>query len=130
MFEKASRMKLRFATNRGELTVEDLWLLPLTSDTGKLNLDAIACDLHKQLRNDADVSFVNPEKKSDAVIQLKFDIVKHVIEVLLEESKAKAVQADMKQRRDKLLRILADKEDEALLSKTPEQLREELAKLA
>ena len=44
MFEKASRMKLRFNTQRGVLSVEDLWDLPL------IQLDNIAIALNKKLQ--------------------------------------------------------------------------------
>ena len=44
LFEIASRKKLRIPTTKGDLTVEQLWDLPLKS-TG-LSLDKIAIDLN------------------------------------------------------------------------------------
>ena len=44
MFEKASRIKLRYSTNRGVLSVEDLWDLSLEQ------LDPIAINLSKRLK--------------------------------------------------------------------------------
>ena len=61
MFEQASRLKLRFTTARGSLSVEDLWDLPLTSTTGKPNLDDIAKSLNRELRaTSEETSFVEP----------------------------------------------------------------------
>lgn len=45
MFEKASRIKLRYSTNRGVLSVEDLWDLSLEQ------LDPIAINLNKSLKH-------------------------------------------------------------------------------
>ena len=41
IFEQASRLKLRFPSPLGTLSTEDLWHLPLTSTTGKANLNDI-----------------------------------------------------------------------------------------
>lgn len=129
MFEKASRLKLRFDTGKGQLTVEDLWDLPLTSTINKANLDEIARSLHKQLKNDDDVSFVDKDKKSDAIVQLKFDIVKHIIEVRLEENEKKAAARANSAKRQVLLQALAERETEDLKNKTPEEIRAMLADL-
>ena len=52
LFEIASRNKLRVPTTKGDLTVEQLWDLPLKSANG-LSLDSIAIALNKQLESKA-----------------------------------------------------------------------------
>ena len=123
MFAQASRLKLRFSTSKGDVTVEDLWDLPLTSTVNKPNLDDIARGLFSQLKSDTNVSFVNPAQKSDATIQLKFDLVKHVIDVRLAENAAAATTAANKEKKQKLLSVLESKENEALTQMPVDELR-------
>ena len=88
MFEQATRLKLRFAVGtRVNLTVENLWDLPLTNVKGE-DLDHIAIELQEKLSTN-EKSFVVQQSKSKEtqVNQLKFDIVKHIIDVRLEEQK-------------------------------------------
>lgn len=121
-FELATRLKVRFDTPKGLLSVEDLWDLPLTSVKGA-NLDDIARQLHLELRSDNDVSFVNPAQKSDTGLQLKFDLVKHVIDIRLAENAAVANLAANKQRKQHLLGIIQQKEGEALSALSVDELR-------
>lgn len=130
MFEKISRAKVRFDSPKGLLTVEDLWDLPLTTTRGQANLDDIARALHKQLKNGDDVSFVDTAKKSDPVVQLKFDVVKHIIEVRLAENEANANRRSKAEKRAVLMEALANQEAKALANKTPEEIRAELEALA
>lgn len=113
MFEKAARIKLRFATAKGLLPVEDLWALPLTSED-KVNLDFIAVDLHEQIDKEGSKSFVVKKKSTTEVLQLKFDIVKHMIDVRMAEDADKKLAADKKAQKDKLLEIIARKQDASL----------------
>ena len=88
MFEQATRLKLRFAVGtRVNLTVENLWDLPLTNVKGE-DLDHIAIELQEQLSTN-EKSFVVQQSKSKEtqLNQLKFDIVKYIIDVRLEEQK-------------------------------------------
>lgn len=124
IFEKASRLKLRFDTPVGALSAEDLWDLPLQSKSGRANLDDVARALHRRLKNDENVSFVEPERKSDETVQLGFDVVKHVIEVKMEENKKAAEARANAQKRDRILEIIAGKEDEGLKDKSIEELRQ------
>jgi hypothetical protein len=129
MFEKASRLKVRFDTGKGQLTIEDLWDLPLTSNTGRVNLDDIAIGLNKQLKNDDDVSFVVKDRKSDSVVQLKFDIIKHIIEVRLAENEANAKARQNAEQKQRILQLIADKQDEALKGKSLEELHTMITEL-
>ena len=88
MFEQATRLKLRFAVGtRVNLTVENLWDLPLTNVKGE-DLDHIAIELQEKLSTNEKSFVVQQSKTKEAQVnQLKFDIVKHIIDVRLEEQK-------------------------------------------
>lgn len=123
MFEKATRLKLRFSTPVGPVVAEDLWDLPLTSTRGRPNLDDVARDLHKQLKSGDDVSFVTKAQKSDEIVQLKFDIVKHIIDVRLVENEAAAKKKEIAEKKQQILGLIANKENAALAEKPIEELR-------
>jgi len=123
MFDKAFRQKLRFESSLGQLSVEDLWDLPLTSRSGKANLDDIAKELHHQLKNGDDISFVIQSKKSDETIQLKFDIIKHIIDVRLAEQSAAETLRSNKEKKQQLLAIIAQKENEGLMNTSLDELK-------
>lgn len=127
LFERAARIKLRFESPRGHLNVEDLWDLPLTSDrVDRPNLDAIAMDLHRQTKESAEVvSFVLPvaEDRSNDTLALAFEIVKRVIAVKVAERDQAKEAADRKERKQQLLRLIAEKQDQELAGRSVEELR-------
>jgi hypothetical protein len=131
IFERATRQKMRFDTTVGLLSVEDLWSLPLSCDTGKANLDDVARALHRHLKSTADeVSFVKPaENGSDVAMELAFSVVKRVIEVRVAERDDAKAAADRKQRKQRLLEAIAKKEDEKLTSASAEELKQMLEAL-
>lgn len=122
MFEKASRMKLRFDTAVGAITVEDLWDLPLTSNR-TTSLDDVARSLHQQIKDETEVSFVTTASTASAKLQLGFDIVKHIIDVRLAEREAETLRAQNREKKQKLLSLIAEKEDEGLKQSSVEELR-------
>lgn len=123
IFERATRLKMRFDTQKGPLGVEDLWDLPLTSNSNRANLDEIARKLHRQLNNGDDVSFVEPDRKSNENIQLAFDVVKHVIDVRLAERKKASEEVERKERKQELLSIIKDRKSEDLRKMSLEDLQ-------
>lgn len=122
IFEQASREALRFETPVGTITTEDLWVLPLASKANRANLDDIAVGLHSKLQAVSTVSFVTERKSDDAKNQLKFDIVKHVIDVRLEQNKQATLLAANKEKKQQILAIIAQKQNEQLAGSSLEEL--------
>lgn len=127
-FEKATRIKLRFATVRGLISVEDLWDVPLTSTDG-FCLDEIAKTVYRSLENNNEKSFVLQNNPISEVEELAFDIVKHVIKVRLEEQEARTNAAAVLTQKKKIISIIASKEDEELASKSIDDLKEMINEL-
>lgn len=126
MFEKATRQKYRFGTAQGVLTVEDLWDLPLTSARGA-SLDNIARALSKEVKATGEnESFVEQTQKADDSLQTKFEIVKHIIKVKLEDNAAARKAAENRATKEQLATIIARKQSAALEALSTEEL---LAKL-
>lgn len=126
MFEEASRRKIRFDSSRGLLSVEDLWDLPLTGARRGTTLDDIAIDLSQRVRDTVDtVSFVNPsaEDSDKAELALKFEVVKHIIRVRVAERDELRAAADRREKKQKLLELIARKQDDELAGKSVDELR-------
>ena len=124
-FEQASRLKLRFETPKGLISVEDLWDLPLTSRTrlSDISLDNLAKSLNKATKESAEESFVVKKSRTNTLLELKFEIVKHVIKVRLEDAERKENALAVKAQKEKILDIIADKEDDSLKGKSVASLK-------
>lgn len=130
IFEQASATKLRFASDRGELTTEQLWDLPLQSKT-QFDLDTLAKGVNAQLKAVAEESFVSTSSNPASTrLTLQLDILKHIISVKLNTAAAAKDRAARSAEREKLVSILADKQDEQLKSLTPEELAKRIAELS
>ena len=126
LFEKASKMKLRFQTSRGLVTTEDLWDMPLVDSRTNFSLDALAKWINRQVKEAEEESFVEPHSTKNTTLVLALDIVKRVIEVKLKNIETQNKRATTAARKDKILEILASKEDEGLRAKSAEELMEML----
>lgn len=126
LFLTANRSKFRFQTASGIITTEDLWDLPL-SDTRKANLDDIAKDLNKQLKDtNEEQSFVKPATAATVKtneIKAKFDLVLLVIKTKMEERDAAKALADKQANKQKIMALIDKKKDEALAGKSAEELQ-------
>ena len=121
MFKQASKMKLRFATSKGNLSVEDLWDLSLPV------LDKLAVSYDEELAKSPRKSFISNDSPKNDELELKFNIVKDIITDKLKE---KADQAKQKAaEKAKLLDLLDKKQSEKLENLSEEELRQRLAEL-
>lgn len=123
LFEKATKQKLRFQTSKGNLSVEDLWDLSLES------LDIIAVNVDKQLETSGAKSFIGKKSTKNADLSLSLEILKHVIEVKLEEKEAKTNRAAKSAKIAEIKALLAEKQGEAMKGKSSAELMKELEEL-
>lgn len=130
IFERASRRKLRFDTTSGFLSTEQLWDLPLTAKGERPDLDKVARQISRELREQDEGSFVKQEPNETKIeLELQLDIVKHVIESKISDQISATKAVETRQRKEKLLSILASKEEDALKGMSKEEIEAEIAKL-
>jgi hypothetical protein len=123
MFDKATRMKLRFTTDRGFLSVEDIWDLTLAQ------LNNLAKSLRKKLKEGEEEDFLNTKSESDTTEKLRFDIVLHVLETKKAEKAEREQATELKAKREKLMGLIAEKQDADLRNKPVDELLKELEAL-
>lgn len=122
IFELASRMKIRFAY-RGMITVEDLW------DLSVQELDRIFQKLNKALKESKEESLLSPQAKEDSELAIAVAIVRHIVEVKLAEAAVALAAVERRAKKEKILSILADKQDDSLRNMSQEDLTKMLEDL-
>ena len=129
LFLYATRNKLRFASSRGNLSVEELWDVPLRSKD-EFNLDTIAKSVNRALKAVSEESFVETRKTPEHTkLETALEVVKFVIETKrTEEEKAKKRAANQLEKA-KLLEILAEKQNGRLSELSEKELQKRIAAL-
>ena len=127
IFEYAAKNKLRFATERGLVTAEDLFDIKLSNQAGP-SLDKIAISLDEELSK-TEKSFVKKVTPQNKELQIKLDIVKHVISVKQDQEEAKVAAAARATQRRILQEAIAKKKLEAIDNADLASLEAELAKI-
>ena len=69
------------------------------------------------------------EKKTNPILEVQIEIVKHIFEVKVEERKAAELRAENAAKKQKILAILARKQDAELENKSAEELEKLIAEL-
>lgn len=122
IFEYAVRNKVRFPF-KGLISVEDLWDLSVT------NLDSIYKTLNKQIKQSEEESLLTVKTNIDTELEVQIAIVKHIVSVKLAEQEAREKAAAKKAQKQKIMSIIATKEDEALKNSSVDDLRKMLDEL-
>lgn len=123
MYKVASKMKLRFATVKGNLSVEDLWDLSLTA------LDKMAVAIDDEISKSSRKSFIAETTPENEVAKLKLNILKDIIDTKMKEKNDKESEKRKQSERNRLLEILAKKEEASLENLSIEELKKKIAEL-
>lgn len=123
MFEVATRTKMRFPY-KGVISVEDLW------DLGLDALDSIFRTLNSQLKQVKEESLLNTRSKEDKELDVKIEIIKYIVRVILEEQELRLKAKNNREQKQKILEVLAMKQDQELLGKGKEELENMLNELS
>jgi hypothetical protein len=122
MFEKAVKGKYRFPY-KGQIAVEDLYDLPLGS------LDTVFKTLNAEVKRTDEESLLQTKSAEDDILATKIEIVKYIFNEKLEEKKNRQESAERKEKKQKIMQIIATKQDEALRNASVEDLQKMLDEL-
>lgn len=122
IFEYAVRNKVRFPF-KGMISVEDMWDLSLT------NLDSIYKVLNKQVKQSEEESLLKTKTSVDEELEVQLAIVKHIVSVKLAEKEAAEKAIAKKEQKQKIMSIIATKENEALQNSSIDDLKKMLDEL-
>ncbi len=117
IFALAAKNAYRYKISGGNITTEDLWNLTLPQ------LDTLAVQYDAYLTTTPTKSFINKENPTDKIIEVKFTIVKEIIEYKLKVQETAAKAAATKAQRSKIMEIMAEKQDGALQEKSLAELQ-------
>lgn len=127
IFKKASKKKLRFSTNRGVLSVEQLW------DLSKDEIRQLVIKAREAAKkssgevNDSELSFLDAPAKTKANDdELRFEILKDIYLTKKSAEEKAQKKAEVKASNKKLLELIARKQDEALEKKSIKELEKML----
>ena len=122
MFEIAVRNKFRFPF-RGAISTEDLW------DLSVQQLDEIFKTLKSQEKKAQEESLLNVRTPEDTVLETKIEIIRYIVGIKLEEANQAQRAKETRDKREKILAVLAEKQDADLRNKSPEELQAMLDQL-
>lgn len=116
MFVLATREKYRFPY-KGMVSVEDLW------DLSVQNLDGIFKALNSQVKSVQEESLLDTKSFEDKELEAKIEIVKYIVGIKLAEADQRKQARAKSEQKQKIMAILADKQEEELHGKSVEELK-------
>lgn len=122
IFEVASKKKYRFPF-KGMITVEDLWDLNLT------DLDQIFKTLNSKVKESKEESLLSVKSEEDKDLMNQIEIIKHIVIVKQEEIERRKNAIARRQQKQKVMEVLASKEEESLYSMSKKELEDMLKNL-
>lgn len=121
-FEIAVRNKYRFPF-KGSITVEDLWDLSMS------DLDKVYKALNADKKQSEEDSLLTTRNSESAELQIKIDIVKHIYSEKVVEKENREKAAENRAKRQRIMEILANKQDAALENMSEDELKAMLSQM-
>ena len=122
IFEVATRNGFRF-TFKGMISVEDLWALNVR------DLDSVFKVLNSQLKQVNEESLLDVKTKQDQELDTKIEIVKYIVKVKQEEESMRLKAKEQKEKKQKIMEILATKQESNLQNMSEDELKKMLSEL-
>jgi hypothetical protein len=123
LFEKAVRAKLRFITERGVVSLEDLWDLPLSA------LNDLAKNTNREVKASEEEDFLKTATAKDKSLALQFEVLLYVLKTKVEERDAKIASVAKAEQKAKLVNALARKQDASMEAMSEEEIQAAIAEL-
>lgn len=122
MFEYATRNKVRFPF-KGQISVEDLW--DLRAD----DLDTVFKTLNRQVKQSEEESLLVTKTAEDTALDVQIAIVKYIFDIKMQEANARLLDKERKAQRQKIMAILANKQEQELQNKSVDELQKMLEEI-
>ena len=119
LFELATRKKFRYIF-KGVITTEDLW------DLSVQDLNTIFKALKAEERQAEEESLLAEPTPEDEIRKDKIEIIRRIADIKLEDAHNATRQKEMAEQRERLMSIIAEKQDQDLRNKSQEELRKML----
>lgn len=116
LFEVASRKAYRFPY-KGMITTEDLWKL------SSKNLDEVFKTLNSQKKVTEEESLMQTASDEDVDLLNKIAIVKYIYKYNEQQAAERLMEREKRQKDQRIMEIIARKQDEALEGKSIEELQ-------
>lgn len=119
-YKELTRLKTRFTTSKGSLSVEQLWDLSVTE------LDSLAVSLEEQYKNSKGKSFLDKKTTKDKTLKLQFDVVLDILNTKVDEDEALRDAKEIKEHNEKINSLIKQKMDGKLAEMSIEELEAQL----
>lgn len=132
LFILASRNKYRFQSDVGQLTVEDLWDLPTTSQRSEaLTLSLLAQNINAKIKPTEGLEWLETYRETAEQEELKnkLAIIKHIVETRREEAAARQEAESKAQLLAKLKAERSRRKEQNLMDQSDEDLAKLIAEL-
>jgi hypothetical protein len=128
IFKRGTKENLMFSTNKGLISIHDLWHMPLTSKNG-FDLDTVWKSIKSEVTTVQEESLIVNPSPTNTIEKLKLNIVTEIITDRLAERDAATTRLDKSDKKAKLLAALAEQENNELKSKSSEDIRKMISEL-